>query len=190
MMKIFKKSRYFPDHKLVTILPNFPIILNGLRLPGSGTFTFPPATRFNKSKEKQIESFRRHQLKNPSFLCYVNVLGPSFLFKSFENNCFWKTAFNKPNQSVIIGIIYKWLANNCLIMKWPDFTTTTAHCSFQSEPLFREKHPVSRVLFLFVKEFYRYLFSHWSVSLPSFYIISVMLNTCCNIIQDIQYKCK
>ena len=132
----------------MTILPNFPIILNGLRLPGSGTFTFPPARRFNKSKEKQIERLKLQ--KEPvgksivSILLWssFNVLEPwtlVFIWK-FRNNCFSKAAFNRPNQSVIIGIIYKWLANNCLIMKWPDFTTTGFY-SFQSKPLFTEKHP-------------------------------------------------
>ena len=131
----------------MTILPNFPIILNGLRLPGLGTFTFPPATRFNKSKEKQIERLKLQ--KEPvgksivSILLWssFNVLEPwtlVFIWK-FRNNCFSKAAFNRPNQSVIIGIIYKWLANNCLIMKWPDFTTTGFY-SFQSKPLFTAKH--------------------------------------------------
>ena len=93
LTKFFKKSRYFPVHKLVTILPNFPIILNGLRLPGSGTFTFPPATRFNiKVKKNKMEdwSFRRQQLINSSFLPFYGPLlmflnlGPWFLFESFE----------------------------------------------------------------------------------------------------------
>ena len=180
----------------MTILPNFPIILNGLRLPGLGTFTFPPATRFNKSKEKQIERLKlqKEPVENSivSILLWssFNVLEPwtlVFIWK-FRNNCFSKAAFNRPNQSVIIGIIYKWLANNCLIMKWPDFTTTGL--LFLSIPAIIYRETSSRVLFQVFKEFYRYLFSHWSVSLPSFYIISLMLNTCCNVIQDSQYKCK
>ena len=130
----------------MTILPNFPIILNGLWLPGLGTFTFPPATRFNKSKEKQIERLEllKTPVKNllfPSFLVIFKCSWTLLLIWKFWNNCFSKTALNQPNQSVIIGIIYKWLANNCLIMKWPDFRTT-GYCSFQFWPLFIEKHPV------------------------------------------------
>ena len=85
VISLFKKKD-FPVHKLVTILPNFPIILNGLWLPGSGTFTFPPATRFNKSKEKQIERLKpqkAHQLKNPLLLSFYGL----FIWK-FWNNCF------------------------------------------------------------------------------------------------------
>ena len=84
-----------------------------------------------------------------------NVLEPwtlVFIWK-FRNNCFSKAAFNRPNQSVIIGIIYKWLANNCLIMKWPDFTTTGL--LFLSIPAIIYRKTSSRVLFQVFKEFYR-----------------------------------
>lgn len=99
-----------------------------------------------KVKKNKLKdwSFWRHQWKIYCFHPFLVIFKCSWtllLIWKFWNNCFSKTALNQPNQSVIIGIIYKWLANNCLIMKWPDFRTT-GYCSFQFWPLFIEKHPV------------------------------------------------
>ena len=149
--------------------------------PSSGTFTFPPAFRLYKSKEKQ-------NLRLDWDFCLTTNTSCGLLhFSSVGMFYIWVWLSNKPNQSVIIGIINNWLTNNCLIMKWHDFSTTR-FSSFQSKPLFTENHP-------------KCFISHSGVVLSilifpfkckSPLILYYLLNayTWCNIIHDTPYKCK